>query len=502
MHAFFSLGAKIEDVLPPVVPPSLSSTTASDATASKREQHWSDIARHYQLYDAFLVKLYEQVIESRRVALSDEEAMDDADFRAAVTHIRETPVVVIDDYDDDDQIVKVWQRRIEIYDMMRTIVQRAVPRFDAYEDIFVYSLAIGKFYQKLGPVVAFFRETVLDVKLVPMRNALVEQLYDKAMAPDKEVSGMFTELAQIDLEIDVRIKLYEKEEEVRVIYATVLRNAATDLLFESQRGPLFEIMARMDEIFFLLAATGMPLLEKRLKVRNLLMSAQSLVAQLEVVPRVLYRDGRLEVADSGQPITTLDPLRMPRLEKTRLAVRPVAHRAFLSNELITASSRLIELIPGNVQFEQLVDADLQRLLVANMAATSSPHNTMFDRYRQVPYGQANCRVYRVSLDDRHQIAVLVATRPLQREEPLLRDYTDSELYQIWLRYTENATSLANISSTVNERKARQRIGELELARMRISASTPVGGESDIKAVLKDTDFRLRIHVLSQLLVVK
>jgi hypothetical protein len=502
MYGFLALGARIEDVLVSVKPAPRQQQQEdgdTDIGESVSYRHWVNVRSYYQRYEHFLTVL--QNATAGYLTMVDDKM--EADYAAAGSQLRDKQeeterlmATYINGEDADQKLESIWDERIALYRVLRDVLQHLISRYDLYEDIFVFETRLRKFWDVHKTPGAQFLQGSMK-RLVEVRSEFVSDLYQHPMARDEVVDSSFTRLALLERQIDVRLGRYERDEELRVLYGLLARNTGTG---DTDNDDLIDqVRELLEQMYDLLAGTApdngpkKSVLEVRVAARNLMLEAQRLTGQLSSVLRVLYRPGgRLIFAGNNGGVTTRAPLRLPQLDRTLLALRQVAQRDLLAGEVITASRRLIALVPANVDTEALFRSDMQRLLVANMSRGAD----MFDEFR--PDEAGNCRVYQVVVEGQ-QLDVLVATRAIKRDEPLLRDYSDAELYRMWLRFNDTtATAPLALTLDVDTQRVRQRIADLQLARLRLSATTTT---SNKEQQLTDIDLRVRINFLNKLLVV-
>lgn len=475
MHTIVLFGAKEADVFPGSMPP-----------GNKNAAHWQRVQRHYAAYEHLLDTMYSS-LEAAGV-LTDDEQYDRivVEFEAARDRLaryaaltREAMAQYVEgEADADAELQTLWKNRIDMYRVMRALLLALLPRFGEYEDMFVFSLRVVQFMQrrKLGGLALLQSEME---PLVEQRRQLVEKHYATALAPQEQVRALFDQLDALDHRLEARMRLYDNSEEIRAAYSAMARDN------NNNKQLIDEAAGLLQRIFEMAENTRAPI-EERLQRRDLLQALRAVVLRLQAPPLIRFKNGQLEYAATGLPVTELRALKNDRLARTRMQLRMVALRPLVAGEYITADARLVALVPSAVRLDDFLRADLQKLFL-----TSSYTNSIFEPFRDAVKG--NCRVYRATVGAQ-QADVLVAMRDIRQDEALYRDYSDSELYRLWESRHLSATGGA---STARQQKLRQHIGALQLRRVQLYGGG--GGSVSVNRELDATDYKIRIHLLSELL---
>ena len=453
-------GAKITDVLIAVQPP------VTEAT-----EYWARLRDYYLGYEALLLRLF------KRVDLFFDTESEE--FMAAAAQLGELDERARTAQDD---LVAIWTTRIRLYTAMRQVVQRRLDPFDVYEDIFVFTARLDTFNARRGIGVEFLQAIMRES--VQERLVLIERLY----IPESDTADDdFAAMKKLDRTLSAYMKMYDSEDVVRVAYSAMERTLRDTRQEDdwpaaqpTEREKQVVVIGQLLEDVRVALSAETASLEASLRVRALLRQVAPLVGLLAVTPRVVYRNERLEFAESGWPVTSDAPLKVGRIDRALMEQQQTAQWDMQAGEYITSSQRLIALVPDAADLDSVVRADLRGPLVSGL----------FDRFRLGDGG--NCVVRRVLIETR-AFQVLVTTRVVRSGEPLARAYTDAELYKIWLSHNETVQPVG--LATGREYRARKYIGELQLSRIQLMSE--VDSEEN---KLAELDYRIRIDLLSSLLL--
>lgn len=445
------------DVLPTV-------SMLSEKTDS-HEKQWIQTRTYYETYATFLDIMYKKL---RRVSV---QAFDNAldTLSDSLKIIGALMASYIDDDVTNRKLADLWQRSAQSYKEMRTVMMTLSPDglFNTYERWFVQGARFMRFMARrtASPGLPVIQSQLRD-QIQTHRQLYATHYSVDAPPPTNEQQA---EVNRVGEWIGIRIDYYESQEDVRAAYSALARY------------PMGKSAEAVEALLSKLYALGSgPLLASRLAQRNLLLQLRNAVVSLIRLPVIMWRRGRLVFVDNDRPVTALAALRTLD-DESRVTT---AQTSFQAEQYISRSRRLIEALPSDVDMEALLQSNLQRLFM-----TSEFTASVFAPFRGK---RGNCRVEHVRIE-RQDLDVLVANRAIRQGERLYRDYSDSELYKIWEAYHD--TALRQRSTTQEQQTLRQYISTLQLQRIRLMTN----GERGELARTEATDYKIRIHVLSELL---
>ena len=443
------------------------------------DAHWGYLNRYYSKYDEFLLDMY-KALEGANIEITTKNAALNEVYSVIKTMTRLThemrefmQTYYAAEGEADAKLIDKWESRIGLYRAVRELMRSVLPYFKECEAMFVFSARIGRFMERSDPGII---ELQLEMNpKVEARRELVDKYY-AAINGDKwvrrEIGARLSVLTQL---LDLRMEMYDKEEDVRAAYVAITNNNNNNTVKVKIEDALTEYYDTTEEVVEEFdIETNSQALE----------SLHNVVVLASTKPTLLYRDNQLVFASDEMPVVSLETLDIDDVTRTRMDMHRVAPRDLRESEYITDNQRLIALVPSAFDMQAFLRANIGHVI--STMVTAHLDVSVFTGFR---VAAGNCIVRRVTLEGR-PIEVLVATREVKKDVQLYRDYSDGDLYKMWEAYHDTSPVVVG-RGMPRSQKLRQYVGGLQMRRL-----DALRQQSTEEA----TDLAIRIKILSALIV--